>query len=74
MIHAYAENYLSHARNNFGRMLDVGVNQFRLPLGKFYGFFLESTLARRFTDGEPNALVGVRKKAACLPLPPLLAP
>ena len=58
MIHAYAENYLSHARNNFGRMLDVGVNQFRLPLGKFYGFFLESTLARRFTDGEPNALVG----------------
>lgn len=58
MIHAYAETYLMHARNNFGRMLDVGTNHFRLPLEKFYGFFLKSTVARRFANGEPDMLVG----------------
>ena len=58
MIHAYAETYLMHARNNFGRMLDVGTNHFRLPLEKFYVFFLKSTIARRFANGEPDMLVG----------------
>ena len=58
MIHSYAETYLMHARNNFGRMLDVGTNHFRLPLEKFYDFFLKSTLARRFANGEPDMLVG----------------
>lgn len=58
MIHAYAETYLMHARNNFGRMLDVGTNHFRIPLEKFYDFFLKSTVARRFANGEPDMLVG----------------
>ena len=58
MIRAYAENYLSHARNNFGRMLDVGVNHLNCPLKKFYQRFLAVSLSRRFADGEPNALVG----------------
>ena len=58
MIHAYAETYLTHARNNFGQMLDVGTNHFRLPLEKFYDFFLKSTLSKRFADGNPDALGG----------------
>ncbi len=58
MIRAYAENYLFHARNNFGRMLDVGVNHLNCPLKKFYQRFLAVSLSRRFADGEPNALVG----------------
>ena len=58
MIRAYAENYLSHARNNLGRMLDVGVNHLRCPLKKFYQHFLAVSLSRRFAGGEPDALVG----------------
>ena len=58
MIHAYAENYLSHARNNLGRMLDVGVNHLHCPLKEFYQRFLSTSLSRRFATGEPNALVG----------------
>ncbi len=58
MIHAYAENYLVHSRNNFGRMLDVGVNGFKYPLKEFYRLFLESALSVSFAEGEPNALAG----------------
>ncbi len=58
MIHAYAKNYLPHARNNFGRMLDSAVNMFHYPLGQFYGLFLDSSLSSRFSSGAPDALVG----------------
>ena len=58
MIHAYAENYLIHSRNNLGRMLDVGVNGFLYPLEEFYRLFLDSALARRFGNGDPDILAG----------------
>ena len=32
MIHAYAETYLMYARNNFGRMLDVGTTDSRASM------------------------------------------
>jgi len=58
MIHAYAENYLIHSRNNLGRMLDVGVNCFLYPLKEFYHLFLESSISWRFAHGEPNIVAG----------------
>ena len=58
MIHAYAENYLVHSRNNLGRMLDVGVNSFRYSLKEFYRLFLDSALSRSFGNGEPDTLAG----------------
>ena len=58
MIHAYVENYLHHSRNNFGRMLDIGVNHFHRRIADFYALFLQSTWAKRFAEGEPNAIAG----------------
>ena len=58
MIHAYAENYLFHARNNFALMLDSAVNQQGILLADFYRKFLEHPIAERFAKGEPDALVG----------------
>ena len=58
MLHAYAENYLNHARNNLGQMLEAAVYQFKCPLAEFYQKFLSSPVSLRFGGGEPDVLVG----------------
>ena len=58
MIHAYDEDYLYHAQNNFGHMIDFAVNTCDFEINEFFNMFLASNVCKQFEDGNPSYIVG----------------
>ena len=58
MIHAYDEDYLYHAQNNFGHMVDFAVNTCDFEINEFFNMFLASNVCKQFEDGNPSYIVG----------------
>ena len=58
MIHAYDEDYLYHAQNNLGHMVDFAVNTCDFEINDFFNMFLASNVCKQFEDGNPAYLVG----------------
>ena len=56
--HAYDELYLGKARACLGRMLDFAVNELGYDIDVFFGMFIGSGLAKRFSTGECTLTVG----------------
>lgn len=58
MIHAYDRDYLYHAQNNLGHMVDFAVNTCDFDINDFFYMFLASNVCRQFEDGNPAYIVG----------------
>ena len=58
MIHAYDEDYLYHAQNNFGHMIDFAVNTCEFEINEFFNMFLSSNVCKQFEDGNPTYIAG----------------
>lgn len=58
MIHAYDEDYLYHAQNNFGHMIDFAVNTCEYGLSEYFQMFLASNVCRQFENGNPAYIAG----------------
>ena len=58
MTHAYDEDYLYHAQNNFGHMIDFAVNTCEYGLSEYFQMFLASNVCRQFENGNPAYIAG----------------
>ena len=58
MIHAYDEDYLYHAQNNLGHMVDFAVNTCDYEINEFFKMFLVSNVCKQFEDGNPAYIAG----------------
>ena len=58
MIHAYDEDYLYHAQNNFGHMVDFAVNTCDFEINEYFNMFLASNVCKQFEEGNPSYIVG----------------
>ena len=58
MTHAYDEDYLYHAQNNFGHMIDFAVNTCDFEINEYFNMFLASNVCKQFEDGKPTYIVG----------------
>lgn len=58
MICAYDRDYLYHAQNNFGHMIDFAVNTCEFTIDEYFQMFLASNVCRQFEDGNPAYIVG----------------
>lgn len=58
MIHAYDEDYLYHAQNNLGHMVDFAVNTCDFEINDFFNMFLVSNVCKQFEDGNPAYIAG----------------
>ena len=58
MIHAYDRDYLYHAQNNFGHMVDFAVNTCDFSINEYFEMFLASNVCKQFETGNPKYIVG----------------
>lgn len=58
MINAYDKTYLSKAQNSLGVMLDYAVNSLGFDIHLFFVKFIQSGIARRFSNGECSIIAG----------------
>lgn len=58
MIHAYDKDYLYHAQNNFGHMIDFAVNTCEFGLNEYFKMFLASNVCCQFEIGNPAYIAG----------------
>lgn len=58
MTHVYDEDYLYHAQNNFGHMIDFAVNTCDFEINEYFNMFLASNVCKQFEDGNPAYIVG----------------
>ena len=58
MIHAYDEDYLYYAQNNFGHMIDFAVNTCEYSLFEYFQMFLVSNVCCQFENGNPAYIAG----------------
>ena len=58
MIHAYAYDYLYHAQNNFGDMVDFAVNTCDFSINEYFEMFLASNVCKQFEEGNPKYIAG----------------
>lgn len=58
MIYAYDRDYLYHAQNNFGHMVDFAVNTCDYTVDEYFQMFLASNVCRQFEDGNPAYIAG----------------
>lgn len=57
-MNAYDKIYLNDAVHNFGIMIDCAINTIGCPAEQFWGRFLASSIAERFSRGAVDILVG----------------
>ena len=58
MIYAYDRDYLYHAQNNLGHMVDFAVNTCDYGVDEYFQMFLASNVCRQFEDGNPAYIAG----------------
>lgn len=58
MTHAYDKDYLYHAQNNFGHMIDFVVNTCELDLETYVQMFLSTDVCEQFETGNPAYIAG----------------
>lgn len=58
MIYAYDKDYLYHAQNNFGHMVDFAVNTCDFTTDEYFQMFLASNVCKQFEDGNPAYIAG----------------
>ena len=54
MIHAYPESYLSDAQQNLGTMFDFALRVLNYDEDKFFIYFIQSDIARKFEHANPK--------------------
>lgn len=62
MTHAYDKDYLYHAQNNLGHMIDFAVNTCEIDLEKYVQMFLATDVCEQFETGNPAYIAG---KSGC---------
>lgn len=58
MIYAYDRIYLEEARRKLARMLDYAVNDLNLDICEFYDWFISSSIAKGFENGDASIVCG----------------
>ena len=58
MTHAYDKDYLYHAQDNFGHMVDFAVNTCDYTVDEYFQMFLASNVCKQFEDGNPAYIAG----------------
>lgn len=58
MTHAFHKMYLNDAVSEMACMLDYGVNRLGIALRDFYDMFLESSISRAMSEGNPYYVGG----------------
>ena len=62
MTHAYDKDYLYHAQNNFGHMIDFAVNTCEIDLESYVQMLLATDVCEQFEIGNPAYIAG---KSGC---------
>ncbi|WP_407434839.1 helix-turn-helix domain-containing protein [Treponema sp.] len=65
MIHAYPESYLSDAQQNFGTMFDFALRVLNYDEDKFFIYFIQSDIARKFEHANPKYIAGMSGIELC---------
>ena len=58
-IHAYMSDYLDHAMETLGDMLDFGVNTCNIEASEIMRHFCETDIGYLFADGNPKYIAGM---------------
>ena len=58
-IHAYMSDYLDHAMETLGDMLDFGVNTCKIEASEIMRHFCETDIGELFADGNPKYIAGM---------------
>lgn len=65
MIHAYPESYLSDAQQNLGTMFDFALRVLNYDEDKFFIYFIQSDIARKFEHANPKYIAGMSGIELC---------
>lgn len=65
MIHAYPESYLSDAQQNLGTMFDFALRILNYDEDKFFIYFIQSDIARKFEHANPKYIAGMSGIELC---------
>lgn len=64
-IHAYPESYLSDAQQNLGTMFDFALRVLNYDEDKFFIYFIQSDIARKFEHANPKYIAGMSGIELC---------
>ena len=58
MMNAYDKDYLYHAQNTLGHMLDIAVNTCEIGIDDYFNMFIASDVCTQFENGNPAYIAG----------------